>query len=117
MSVSGSIFDASRISEALIQTYLGGVDKVNVETIHDATKDIDAQAHNDIVGGLAEVAKRTRHGQLVKFGFRIENALASQTGIQLDTGPDAVRKLQMACWNGSIVGLAAHVENARTAGT
>jgi len=117
MAANGSIFDLARTTLASIKTWLGTDILVDSEPVHDATTDLAAQSWNNIVGGVGECAKRTRHGQLVKFSFRIENALASQTGIQLDAGPDAVRKTQLSCWAGSIVGLSAHVENARTAGT
>jgi hypothetical protein len=118
MGVTTSIYDAARTTAALIKSYLGGDERVDSEPIHDLTRDIDAGSWNVIVSGLAEVAKRTRPGNLVRLPFYIASATASLSASQLQAfGPDAARTSVAAWLGGSIVGIVARCENALTAGT
>lgn len=54
MTVSTSIFDQGVLGA--IKAYLGGDSKENVEPVHSEIYDIDADAWNKIVSGLAEIA-------------------------------------------------------------
>jgi hypothetical protein len=119
MTVSTSIYGATLTTLSLIKSYLGGDGKKNAEPIHSTEYDIDADEHNRIVAGLAEIAARTRVGNVSVIHFSQPDATAGQTAVVLarDGAYDLTVTEHVAPWAGSIVGLSVSVENARSAGT
>lgn len=119
MSVTTSIWDAALTTIDLIKTYLGTDEKADLFPSRSSTYDIIAAEWNKIVSGLAEVALRLRYGNLCQLLFSTPDATASLTNSDLfrASGYDAALTQALAPMAGSIVGLAVHIENARSAGS
>lgn len=116
MAVLTSIYGATLDTLAKIKTYVGGDEHVNKLPVHDPTRDIDADVYNLVKAGLAEVANRTRKGNLVCYEFYVFDATANTTA-PLRPSPDTGRFTVAAPFDGSVVALVATCENARTAGS
>lgn len=119
MAVSTSIYGTTLTTLALTKSYLGGDGLLNTEPVHDVLRDADADHHNKRAAGLSEVAMRTRKGVIVPYHFSIADATSGITTQQLVclTAGDADWTEYAAPFDGSVVGLVAHSEGARTAGT
>lgn len=116
MAVSESIFQAANSTLLSIKNWLGGDEKQNAEPVHSTVYDIDADDHNKRASGTAEIAKRIRPGNPVRYRFHVANLAASLTDSQLaDPGDAAI--LGAAAWlDYSVVGISYYMENAQTAG-
>jgi len=119
MSILTSIWEAANNTIALMETYLGEIDKVNKEPTHDSTQDIDADLWNKGFSALAELGLRTRAGCApVRYSFEVANMLASQTDLALAVAGGDAARLSIPLWRGAaIVGVAYRLEGAQSAGT
>lgn len=118
MSITiGEIFDESTVAQ--IKAYLGTDEKLDLSPAQSAVYDVRAQDFNRILAGLAEVAFRIRYGMLVSMQFSYPNIPASQTNLEIyrGSGADTALLRTVAPFDGSIIGITARTENARTAGS
>lgn len=117
MGVSTSIY--TQTTAALMKSYLGTDEKQDFAPSNSAVYDVRSEDWNKIVAALAEVAMRTRLGNLCVYTFSVPDATASQTSVAMyrESGADTTRTKVIAPWAGSVVGLAVYGEGARTAGT
>lgn len=113
----GEIFDQATI--ATIKTYLGTDEKADLFPSQSETYDIRAADFNRILAGLSEVAYRCRFGMIVALPFSYPNVPASQTDLEIYRcgGGDTALLRTVAPWDGSIIGITARTENARSAGS
>lgn len=118
MPVATSIFDSTRKTLALIKSYLGSDDMANFEPIHDPLTELDAAHLNCDRAGLAEVALRVRKGLLVPLHFYLANVAANQTDQLLKPeSADTDKAAVLPPFDGSVIALVLHTQNARTAGS
>lgn len=113
MSIADNIYDQVDPLQ-----WVGGDEKRNKEPVYDAAYDIDADDHNHIAKGLADVVARTKLGGVVSVLFSQPDATAGQADVALyrASGADTALLVLVAPWAGSVVGISVRSEGARTAG-
>ena len=112
----GEIFDEATI--AALKTYLGTDEKLDLTPALSEIYDLRSQDFNRLLAGLSEVAFRIRFGMFVALPFSHPNVAASQTNLEIyrGSGADVALLRTVAPFDGSMVGITARTENARTAG-
>lgn len=119
MAVSESIWQSALTTVSLIKSWLGTDEKLNRLPVQSSEYNIDADDWNKIVKGLAEVALRTRIGNVGIFTFSHPNVAASGTDVSLYRcgGGDTNLVHSICPFDGWVIGISARSENARTAGS
>ncbi len=114
MGISTSIYDAALTALATVKTYLGTDEKQDEEPVHDVDTNIGATIWNTMIAGLAEVAKRTRPGNLVPVYFEVAASVQSATTPIPILGSTMTQFLAMK--DAELVGITAYLATALTAG-
>jgi hypothetical protein len=115
MALTDEILDVGGATEAAITAYLGGTNFVNSTPVHDATRDMDADNANKWVKLLAELHKRLRPGNLVRYSFDLGTTPVGATTYLPIAG--GVTTFYLPFKDASLVGVTAHFATALTAGS